>query len=162
MLLLLGTEYRLIMNLENKRQLRLALHFLIDSFSTDLWKWGPVGKPTKSEQDSGAQFNHYNVHKSVVRLVHEFFPGEMCPSVKTWDEDKIAENEKVTNRERTSDNHLNMLHRIQLIPPTFRGNQMRKYLAFMYLQTLAEIEGYNLPTHIDVSDLTDTYGKFIT
>ena len=87
-------------------------------------------------------------------MVNEFFPGELCPSVMTWDQGNMS-NLKMTNLDGTSDHHLNMLHRIHLVPPSFRGNQVRKYLAFMYLQTLAEIS-FSLPTHVDVVDLVDS------
>ena len=72
----------------------------------------------------------------------------------TWDQGNMS-NLKMTNLDGTSDHHLNMLHRIHLVPPSFRGNQVRKYLAFMYLQTLAEIS-FSLPTHVDVVDLVDS------
>ena len=45
----------------------------------------------------------------------------------------------MTNRDDSSDHHLNMISRLCLIPPTLRGNQLRKYLAFLYLQTLTEV-----------------------
>ena len=68
---------------------------------------------------------------------------------------------KVTNQEGTSDHHLNMMHRINLIPPTYRGNQLRKYLAFMYLQCLGEVnQGISLPTNIQVAELTDSVGRY--
>lgn len=34
------------------------------------------------------------------------------------------------------DHHHNMLKRLQLIPPTFRGNQVRKNMAFIHLQQI--------------------------
>ena len=137
--------------------IRQALHFLIESFSTELWHWGPAAKPSKGERERGETFNHYNAHKSLARLVHEFFPGELCPEVITWPK---SQDPKVTNCDDTSDHHLNMMHRIHLIPPTYRGNQLRKYLAFMYLQCLAEVhDGISLPTHIQVAELTEIVGK---
>merc|ERR1711928_312239 len=54
----------------------------------------------------------------------------------------------------TSDHHLNMIARLGLIPPSLRGNQLKKYLSFVYLQTIAEMT-YVLPTHVDVFDVTD-------
>ena len=156
-LLLLGTDKRFILRHPVKTDIRQALHFLIESFSTELWHWGPAAKPSKGERERGETFNHYNAHKSLARLVHEFFPGELCPEVITWPK---SQDPKVTNCDDTSDHHLNMMHRIHLIPPTYRGNQLRKYLAFMYLQCLAEVhDGISLPTHIQVAELTEIVGK---
>ena len=55
-------------------------------------------------------------------------------------------------KSNASDHHLNMLYRLSLIPPSLRGNQFKKYLAFMNLQTIAEIS-YITPTHVDVLDV---------
>ena len=33
-----------------------------------------------------------------------------------------------------SDHHLNLISRIDLLPPSYRGNQLKKYLAFMCIQ----------------------------
>eukprot|EP00090_Calanus_glacialis_P005820 TRINITY_DN14529_c0_g1_i1.p1 TRINITY_DN14529_c0_g1~~TRINITY_DN14529_c0_g1_i1.p1 ORF type:complete len:593 (-),score=251.90 TRINITY_DN14529_c0_g1_i1:76-1854(-) len=152
-LLLLGTDKRFIMDHRVKESITSALHYHMDSFSSSQWFWGPANRPAndQSKQDG---FNHSNVHKSLIRMVNEFFPGELCPSVMTWDQGNMS-NLKMTNLDGTSDHHLNMLHRIHLVPPSFRGNQVRKYLAFMYLQTLAEIS-FSLPTHVDVVDLVDS------
>ena len=157
-LLLLGTDKRFILKHPVKTDIRQALHFLIESFSSELWHWGPALKPSKGEKDRGEMFNHYNTHKSLARLVHEFFPGELCPEVITWPR---SQEMNVTNQEGTSDHHLNMMHRINLIPPTYRGNQLRKYLAFMYLQCLGEVnQGISLPTSIKVAELTDSLGIY--
>jgi len=153
LLLLLGTDKRFIMDHRVKESISTALHYHMDSFSSSQWFWGPVNRPA-NDQAKQDGFNHSNVHKSMIRMVNEFFPGELCPSVITWDQGSHP-NLKVTNMDGTSDHHLNMLHRIHLVPPSFRGNQVRKYLAFMYLQTLAEIH-FSLPTHVDVVDLVDT------
>jgi len=153
LLLLLGTDKRFIMDHRVKESVTTALHYHLDSFSSAQWFWGPSNKPA-NEQAKEVGFNHSNVHKSLIRMVNEFFPGELCPSVIAWDQDSNP-NLMLTNRDGTSDHHLNMLHRIHLIPPSYRGNQVKKYMAFMYLQTLAEIH-FSLPTHVDVVDLVDT------
>ena len=156
-LLLLGTERRLILTHRVKTDIREALHFLMESFSTELWRWGPISRPTKEEKERGETFNHYNCHKSLARMVHEFYPGELCPEVTTWASSNEVDSIE-TNVAGTSDHHLNMLHRINLIPRTHRGNQLRKYLAFMYLQSLAEVDNISLPTHVQVAELTDSLG----
>jgi len=152
-LLLLGTDKRFIMDHRVKESVTSALHYHMDSFSSSQWFWGPVNRPA-NDQSKQSGFNHSSVHKSLIRMVNEFFPGELCPSVITWDQDSRS-TLKVTNMDGSSDHHLNMLHRIHLVPPSYRGNQVRKYMAFMYLQTLAEIP-FSLPTHVDVLDLVDS------
>ena len=47
-----------------------------------------------------------------------------------------------------------MLHRLHLLPPSFRGNQARRYLAYLYLQTLAGIP-ISMPYTVDLEELMD-------
>jgi len=153
LLMVLGTDKRFITDHRVKESVISALHFHLDSFSSEQWFWGPTLRPA-NDQSKEQGFNHSNVCKTLIRLVNEFFPGELCPSLICWKDVRPAGGPQVTNREENSDHHLNMLHRIHLLPPSFRGNQVKKYLAYMYLQTLAEIN-FSLPTHVDVVELTD-------
>jgi len=71
------------------------------------------------------------------------------------DEHSVGHGTKVSFlKNGTSDHHLNMVARLGLIPPSLRGNQLKKYLSFMYLQTIAEISQLVTPTAVDVFDLT--------
>jgi hypothetical protein len=36
------------------------------------------------------------------------------------------------------DHHHNAVHRLDLLPPTFRGNQIKKSVAFMHLQQFVD------------------------
>ena len=146
LLLLLGTDCRLVGDVESRENITNTIHFLLDNVNKEQWKWGPT---QKSDLDG---FNHCNVHKTLARMVNEFFPGEEeCRAVVRWEVGGTA----TTNHEGTSDHHLNLLARLQLLPHSYRGLQLRRYLAFLYLQTLAEIP-YSLPTHVTIMDLTDS------
>jgi len=156
-LLLLGTDRRLVGNSSVKDNIREAVHAHLDSFSHQQWHWGPVSKETGEDQDT--EFNHHHVHKCLVRLLNEFFPGELCPSVMTWncrERGQKESRELVTNYDESSDHHLNMIYRISLVPDSYRGNQLRKYLAFLYLETLAGLKNSRLPAFVDVTEVTQT------
>jgi len=154
--LLLGTDKRLIRNYRVKDSLTMAIHFHLDSFTSEQWYWGPekLEKNQPKTADNCKDFNASNVHKTLVILLNEFFPGENCPDVVNWDVVDDHADKTSFRKNNTSDHHLNMLARLALLPPSFRGNQLRKYLAFMYLQTIAETV-YVSPTHVDVFDLVD-------
>jgi len=47
-----------------------------------------------------------------------------------------------------------MLHRLHLLPPSYRGNQVKRYLAYLNLQTLAGIP-ISLPYSVDLEDLME-------
>ena len=151
LLLLLGTDHRVVGRTSVVANIREALHAQFDSFSPQQWHWGPL-TPPGSENNRG-KFNHHHPHKSLVRLVNEFFPGELCPAVINWSNTETEE--KVTDFQGKSDHHLNMVYRISLVPDSYRGNQFRKYLAFMYLQVLGEHEHFSLPEKVDVTELTN-------
>ena len=98
--------------------------------------------------------SYFNLFK-----VKVYFPGTKLTILNVCPENENSN--KVTDIDKKSNHHLNMIHRLQLIPPSFRGNQLRKYLAFMYLQTLgnAADNGYRLPTSVDVIELTENLGN---
>ena len=152
LLLLLGTDKRVIGNSRVKGIIRDAIHVIFDSFSPQHWYEGPAGKTKPGQKKIGLKFNHHNVHKSLARMVTEFFPGEVCPAVINWSTTEGSD--RVTDYQNKSDHHLNMIYRISLVPDSYRGNQLRKYLAFMYLQVLAELDNFSLPQAVDVSELT--------
>ena len=157
LLLLMGTDQRVVGKSSVVANIREALHVQLDSFSAEQWHWGPLSPPRTppgSEENNRGKFNHHHPHKSLVRLVNEFFPGELCPAVINWSAREAEE--KVTDYHGRSDHHLNMVYRISLVPDSYRGNQLRKYLAFMYLQTLADLDHFSLPEKVDVTELTQT------
>jgi len=153
-LLIVASDKRFIRSYKVKEAIMTGLHYHLDSFSSEQWYWGPDKENQPKTEDGYKDFNHTNVCKSLIILLNEFFPGENCPETINWE--VIEEHsDKVTFRKNnTSDHHLNMIHRLNLIPPSYRGNQLKKYLAFMYLQTIAET-AYVSPTHVDVFDIIE-------
>ena len=84
-----------------------------------------------SEMDTS--LSYFNLFK-----VKVYFPGTKLTILNVCPENENSN--KLTDIDKKSNHHLNMLHRLQLIPPSFRENQLRKYLPFMYLQTLGELK----------------------
>jgi len=152
LILLVGSDKRLVINLSATEAITSILHFHIDSFTSAQWSYGPKAKPD-NESSKVAGFNHGNVCKTLVRMVNEFFPGEGGrEGVITWTVGTGGK--RVTDDTGRSDHHLNMLHRLHLLPPSFRGNQARRYLAYLYLQTLAGIP-ISMPYTVDLEELMD-------
>merc|ERR1712059_136724 len=147
-------DKRLIRNYRVREAVMLGVHFHLDSFTSGQWYWGPDMNHQPKTSEGHKDFNHSNVCKSLIILLNEFFPGENCPAVVNWSVLEEHADKVSFRKNNASDHHLNMLARINLIPPSFRGNQLKKYLSFMYLQTIAEMV-YVTPTHVDVFDVTD-------
>ena len=150
LMLLVGTDRRLVRELAAQEAVTTLLHFHLDSFHSSHWRWGPT-KKADSQASKDAGFNHSSVCKTLVRLVNEFFPGEGGrEAVAAWAE--VPGAPRVTDDSGASDHHLNMLHRLHLLPPSHRGNQVRRYLAYLYLQTLASLP-YSLPHTVGLAEL---------
>ena len=150
--LLVGTDKRLITDLTAMEAITAIVHFHLDSFRPSQWQWGPKMKPD-NDASQAAGFNHGSVCKTLVRILNEFFPGEGGrEGVITWAVG--AGGKRVTDDTGRSDHHLNMLHRLHLLPPSFRGNQVKRYLAYLYLQTLAGIP-ISLPYCVDLEELME-------
>jgi len=152
LVLLVGSDKRLITDLAAMEAITAITHFHLDSFRPTQWQWGPRMKPD-NEASKAAGFNHGSVCKTLVRILNEFFPGEGGrEGVITWAVG--AGGKRVTDDTGRSDHHLNMLHRLHLLPPSYRGNQVKRYLAYLYLQTLAGIP-ISLPYYVDLEELME-------
>ena len=154
LLMVTATDKRIIDSHKVRETVATNIQYHLDSFSPTQWYWGPDVEDQPLTLDGRKDFNHSNVCKSLIIPLNEFFPGELCPDTVNWD---IIEEHSATvsfGKNNSSDHHLNMVHRLSLIPPSFRGNQFKKYLAFMNLQTIAETV-FVTPTHVDVFDIID-------
>lgn len=149
-----ATDKRIISSHRVRDAVATNIQYHLDSFSPTQWYWGPDQNDQPKTIDGRKDFNHSNVCKSLIILLNEFFPGELCPDTVSWD---LIEEHSATvsfGKNNSSDHHLNMIHRLSLIQPSYRGNQFKKYLAFMFLQTIAETV-YVTPTHVDVFDIIE-------
>jgi len=153
-LMIIATDKRLINDHQVRQNIMTGIHCHLDSFSSSQWYWGPDKQDQPKTVEGLKDFNHSNVCKSLIILLNEFFPGELCPDTITWDVVEDHSSKVSFGKNNTSDHHLNMIYRLSLIPPSFRGNQLKKYLAFMCLQTVAETV-FVSPTHVDVFDIIE-------
>lgn len=87
----------------------------------------------------------------------------------TWKRDQGRAGQ-LNKSQETADHPLNMIHKLDLIPASYRGNLFKKQLAFLYLQTrlqLNQIEEADFASILDVAALSipikcATYLKLIT
>ena len=52
--------------------------------SSDQWYWGPERDDRPKTVDGGKDFNHSNVSKSLILLLNEFLPRELCQDTVNW------------------------------------------------------------------------------
>eukprot|EP00088_Acartia_fossae_P061105 TRINITY_DN73359_c0_g1_i1.p1 TRINITY_DN73359_c0_g1~~TRINITY_DN73359_c0_g1_i1.p1 ORF type:complete len:180 (-),score=11.86 TRINITY_DN73359_c0_g1_i1:120-620(-) len=54
-----------------------------------------------------------------------------------------------------ADHRHNIIYKLELIPPSYRGNQLRKFLAFHFLQTCLLLNEISNPVYPTVRDIAD-------
>ena len=96
-LLIVGTDKRLINDWSVREAIRKAVHYHLETFSSHQWYWGPDREDKPRTVDGARDFNHSNVCKSLIILLNEFFPRELCPETVNW-EVKEDHSEKVSFR----------------------------------------------------------------
>jgi hypothetical protein len=156
LLLLLGTDKRFIEDYKVKEAIKTGIHYHLDSFSTAQWFWGPLpsGQSGNMANDGTPEFKEDNAVQSMVSLFESFLPGDQCPKVVNW-ENKTEKELMVATCDGKSDHHLNMMYRLSLFPPSSRGNQVKKHLAFMYLQIMLGIQDVVVLPCVDACELAE-------
>ena len=80
---------------------------------------------------------------------------DLNEEMKTWTKEEMPRNDMMV----TIDHHHNMLNRIRLLPPTFRGNQVKKIYAYMCLQQIINPNEIDLQPTANINDAADTLIK---
>ena len=78
-----------------RRQTDLSLSEAKTLRSSYQWYWGPEREDKPRNLDGSKDFNHSNVGKSLVILLNEFLPRELCPDTVNW-EIKVDHSSKVS------------------------------------------------------------------
>ena len=80
---------------------------------------------------------------------------DLNEEMKTWSEEEMPRNGMGV----TIDHHHNMVNRIRLLPPTFRGNQVKKIFAFMCLQQIIDPSNIDLTPTANINDAANTLAR---
>ena len=118
----LGTAQQFILDYRVYGAISTMLLFQLDSIPTEYWKLGPAKK--KSEK---MEFNKDSFPRCLSTMIHKFFPGERSLDILLWTPE--------LERLREHEHRLNIIHKLEIIPPSYRGNQVRRFLAYLYLQS---------------------------
>ena len=146
LVLLIGTDRRFVTNFRVIESITSLLHYNFESVPANLWYKGSVPKEREQRKEQHANKNFI---RTLAKMVNEFMPGYDSPEVMNWRPDGKRDDEK-------ADHPLNMLHKLELIPVSFRGNQLKKQLAFLYLQTRLQIIHLVDPEMATILDVVST------
>ena len=136
---------------------------LIDSYDNQRWT-GEKEKPKDEKEKNKADNKDANVEEDVPFgaqcdiaevLLHVGNQVDVNEEMKTWTKEEMPRNDMNV----TIDHHHNMVNRIRLLPPTFRGNQVKKILAFMCLQQIIDPSNIDLTPTANINDAANILSR---
>ena len=159
----IASDKNLVIDADIRRSVMTMFNALIDSFDTQKW----TGREVKQKQDATKEND-----KSEGTKEEEEVPfGAQCDiaevllnvgmqvdsneEMKTWTKEEMPRNDMMV----TIDHHHNMVYRIRLLPPTFRGNQVKKILAYMCLQQIIDPSNIDLTPTANINDAAVTLSR---
>lgn len=77
------------------------------------------------------------------------FCGFTDKKVKRWDRNEVPD----AGRFEVMDHHHNMLRRLQILPHSHRGGEVKKCMSFLYLQQILDTEDFGLIYGASIKDL---------
>ena len=160
----LASDKCVLINAHIRKSIMMMFNTLIDSFDTQRWT-GAEPKPKKDKKDGEKVENEQIDEEEEVPcgaqcdiaevLLHVGMQVDLNNEMKTWTRDEMPRNDMNV----TIDHHHNMVNRIRYLPPTFRGNQVKKILAFMCLQQLIDPSNIDLTPIANINDAATTLSK---
>lgn len=111
---------------------------IIKSFTTSQWNGVSAdGNNSEMDESNSAFCDLAEVFYFVGHIFdedsEEKYEKKMAEQ-RCWAKDELP----IINKINRNDHHHNMVHRLRQIPPTLRGNQLRKTVGFMHLQQLID------------------------
>jgi hypothetical protein len=139
---------------------------LIDSFDEQRWTGAdPKSKKDSKEKEKEKVDNQEPIDDEEVPfgaqcdiaevLLHVGLQVDLNEEMKTWTKEEMPRNDMLV----TIDHHHNMVNRIRILPPTFRGNQVKKILAFMCLQQIIDPSNIDLAPTANINDAATTLSR---
>ena len=138
---LVGSDKRFIGDCDVEHEIRSMYHYMFNSIPAQFWYCG-AGEPVKL--DNKFCLTNDSFPLTFCKMVHDF-PPEGVETFCTWEKEKVS---NISLRLDSHEHHMNILHKIELLPVSYRGAQVKKCLAYLYLQTMmntTEIRSHNSP-----------------
>jgi len=144
----LGTAEQFVMDYRVNEAISTMLIYLLDTIPARYWWCGPTTK--KKPENESFTFEKYSFPRCLSEMIHKFIPAEIDTNIQNWTSDQ---NSVLQGHVYLDDHHLNIIHKLELIPPSYRGNQLKRFLAFYYLQTTLMIGKVACPLNPDIRDV---------
>ena len=159
----IASDKNLLINANIRRSIMTMFNTLIDSFDHQRWTGAePKSKDEKDKDKSVKMATDENedmpfgVQCDIAEvLLHVGMQVDSNEEMKTWTKEEMPRNDMMV----TIDHHHNMVNRIRLLPPTFRGNQIKKILAYMCLQQIIDPSNIDLTPTANINDAATTLSR---
>jgi hypothetical protein len=123
--------------------------YLFDFIQPAYWY---SGSETPVKKDGRFTFTLQSFPRKFSMMVHDFPALKKMDPFRTWEKEVIS-----TNFSQDVEHYKNMYHKIDLMPQSYRGNQVRKFLAYLYLHTLVQINKLNMLKYPDIREVVDIH-----
>ena len=136
---LVATDHKLITCARVSRHVLLLLHCQLDSFST--FQWTGLYRDDTLSHPSDHNSANDAVCCASCDVTEVLAQVGGCHArfnqLRTWDPAELPRGKNLAHFE-DHDHHHNMTHRLDLLPPSLRGNMVKKGVAFLNLQYLID------------------------
>ena len=146
---LLGTDQRFVLNLSVLDAISSMYIYLFDCVPSENWF---CGMDEVLREGDRLCFTQSSFPGALAKIIHDFPDENEMDELRCWNiESRLS---KVDNGK--SEHKLNIIHKLGLFPPSYRGNQVRRFLAFYYLQTSLILSNIMTPDNPTVIDIAET------
>jgi len=144
---LIGTDRRFVQNIQVLEAISSLYASLLDSIPTENWYCGP--EQVSKDGDGKLCFNNLNFPKILAISIHSFpYHYKFMRELRCWEPETIHPGE-----DNEQEHRLNVIHKLELFPNSFRGNTVRRFLAFLYLQSCLLKNNCSIPNQPTVADI---------
>jgi len=140
----LATDKRFIQDYSVLENVKILLANLFDSISNECWHCGG-GKAVKQDNNKYI-LTPLSFPNILSRMIHDFPLHQDMDKFKTWENTNVR-----MSLDEDHEHYFNMIHKLDILPLTFRGAQTKKFLSFLYLQQLLGIKEIFIPSFPSVN-----------
>lgn len=141
---LIGTDQRFVENFKVVEAISTMYVYLFDSVPPENWY---CGDERVDKNDGRILFTKDSFPSALATMIHDFPHEDEMNALRCWKPEKYI-------HEKNNEHRLNVIHKLGLFPPSYRANQVRRFLAFYYLQTalVAKLSAPVNPSVIDIAE----------
>eukprot|EP00088_Acartia_fossae_P005352 TRINITY_DN12350_c0_g2_i1.p1 TRINITY_DN12350_c0_g2~~TRINITY_DN12350_c0_g2_i1.p1 ORF type:complete len:624 (-),score=160.73 TRINITY_DN12350_c0_g2_i1:394-2235(-) len=145
---LVGSDKRFIEDCDVGQEIKTMYHYLFNALPDKFWYCG-AGEQVK--QGNKFCLTNDSFPLTFCKMVHDF-PPYGVETFCMWEKEKVT---NISLRLDDHEHHMNVLHKIDLLPISYRGAQVKKFLAYLYLQTMMNVTAIRSNESPDIKSIIE-------